>query len=60
MNEYEAFSLIYDAVMANYDYDEAFRWVKEVAGEGDRFEILEMAMGTGKLAEKLTELGNVT
>ena len=60
MNEYEAFSLIYDAVMANYDYDEAFRWVKEIAGEGDRFEILEMAMGTGKLAEKLTALGNVT
>ncbi len=60
MNEYEAFSLIYDAVMANYDYDEAFRWVKELAGEGDRFEILEMAMGTGKLAERLTELGNVT
>ena len=59
MSEYEAFSLIYDAVMANYDYDEAFRWVKQVAGEKDRLDILEMAMGTGKLTEKLTAMGAV-
>lgn len=59
MSEYEAFSLIYDAVMANYDYDEVFRWVRGIAGEKDQPEILEMAMGTGKLTEKLTTMGVV-
>ena len=59
MSEYEAFSLIYDAVMTNYDYDEVFRWVRGIAGEKDRPEILEMAMGTGKLTEKLTTMGAV-
>ena len=59
MSEYEGFSLIYDAVMANYDYDEVFRWVKKVLGEREGLAILEMAMGTGKLTEKLTDLGTV-
>lgn len=59
MSEYEGFSLIYDAVMANYDYDEVFRWVKKVLGEREGLAILEMAMGTGKLTEKLTDLGSV-
>lgn len=60
MNEYRALSFIYDSVMDNYDYDRVFHWISEIVGEKRPLRILEMAMGTGKLTERLRNLGTVT
>ncbi|MDY3118491.1 MAG: class I SAM-dependent methyltransferase [Peptoniphilus sp.] len=60
MSEYEAFSRIYDQAMDNYDYDKVYRWIEKIVGDVPHRQILEMAMGTGKLTEKLTDLGQVT
>ncbi|MDD7362530.1 MAG: methyltransferase domain-containing protein [Peptoniphilus sp.] len=59
MNEYEAFSLIYDSVMDNYDYDRVYHWILDVVSLEASPRILDMATGTGKLAEKLADVGTV-
>lgn len=60
--DYEVFSRIYDEVMDNYDYDLVFRWLEDLLRRHkvEVRTILEMAMGTGKLTERLTALGEVT
>ena len=60
MNSYTTFSQIYDSVMDNYDYDRVFQWLKSLLPKEKDPEILEMAMGTGRLTEKLIGIGKVT
>ena len=60
MNSYTTFSQIYDSVMDNYDYDRVFQWLESLVPEKKKLEILEMAMGTGRLTEKLAKIGKVT
>lgn len=60
MNSYTTFSQIYDSVMDNYDYDRVFQWLESLVPENKKLEILEMAMGTGRLTEKLAKIGKVT
>ena len=60
MNSYTTFSQIYDSVMDNYDYDRVFEWLKSFLSKEKNPDILEMAMGTGRLIEKLIGIGKVT
>lgn len=60
MNSYTTFSQLYDSVMDNYDYDRVFQWVSSFLPDDKKSEILEMAMGTGRLAEKLADSVEVT
>lgn len=60
MNSYTTFSQLYDSVMDNYDYDRVFHWVTSFLPDDKKSEILEMAMGTGRLAEKLADRGEIT
>lgn len=60
MNSYTTFSQLYDSVMDNYDYDRVFQWVISFLPDDKKSEILEMAMGTGRLAEKLDDSAEVT
>lgn len=46
--------------MDNYDYDRVFHWVTSFLPDDKKSEILEMAMGTGRLAEKLADRGEIT
>ena len=60
MNSYTTFSQLYDSVMDNYDYDRVFQWVSSFLPDDKKSEILEMAMGTGRLAEKFADSVEVT
>ncbi|KXB65782.1 methyltransferase domain protein [Aedoeadaptatus coxii] len=60
MNSYTTFSQLYDSVMDNYDYDRVFQWVSSFLPDDKKSEILEMAMGTGRLAEKLADSVELT
>lgn len=60
MNSYTTFSQLYDSVMDNYDYDRVFQWVSSFLPGDKKSEILEMAMGTGRLAEKLADSVELT
>ncbi|WP_322627186.1 class I SAM-dependent methyltransferase [Aedoeadaptatus coxii] len=60
MNSYTTFSQLYDSVMDNYDYDRVFQWVSSFLPDDKKSDILEMAMGTGRLAEKLADSVEVT
>lgn len=60
MNSYTTFSQLYDSVMDNYDYDRVFQWVNSFLPDDKKSDILEMAMGTGRLAEKLADSVELT
>ncbi|MDO5301669.1 MAG: class I SAM-dependent methyltransferase [Tissierellia bacterium] len=60
---YGPFAQIYDEVMDNYNYPQVFAFLREVLKSyselSGELEILEMAMGTGKLSQHLSSLGRV-